>query len=306
MLRRCVNGVLKMVNNEKIKCPSCDKDINKLAIMCIHCRVNLSQHIKDHPFDNDDESNDISTQNIPNLQHEYVIQRIEDKPSIFGFIFTILLAIVLFLYPISQIYEFIIFVILSVKNDIDTAYNIVYLRISDSSLNQKIIMGAALKMLEDGPIIVSALLVIMFITLYLGDTISYFKKLRLINLKINANDFNTCSYCNHDQVHFHATSCPKCGSPEVNMFIKEMQRNLGGNIALLAGIIITIAGAEFLFLSIGYLSALWGCFAIYLSIKHKCTINEAGILLWDSTYLNLVIHVSLIVISGALAILMSN
>jgi predicted RNA-binding Zn-ribbon protein involved in translation (DUF1610 family) len=294
-----------MDNNEKIKCPSCDKEINKLANLCIHCRVNLIQHRKDHPLVDDDENIDISTQITPNLRNEDVIQRIEDKPSIFGFIFTVLLAIFFAVYSIKEISEFIMFVLIARNGDIDTAYNIVYLEMTDSSLRQKIILESTVRTLKGVPIIISVTTVSLFILLYLGDSISYFKKLKLFNLKVNSNEFNTCTSCNHDQVHFHATSCPKCGSPNVNMFIKETQRNLGGNIALLAGIIISIAGAKFLFLSMGYLSALWGCFAIYLSIKHKCTINEAGILIWNTTFTNLVIHVLLIVISGVLATLVS-
>jgi hypothetical protein len=63
-----------MEHNEKIKCPSCDKEINILANLCIHCRVNLIQHRKDHPLVDDDENIDISTQIAPNLRNEDVIQ----------------------------------------------------------------------------------------------------------------------------------------------------------------------------------------------------------------------------------------
>jgi len=53
--------------NDKIKCPSCNKEINKLANLCIHCRVNLIQHRKDHfPFN--DEDNEIFHQPISTTQ----------------------------------------------------------------------------------------------------------------------------------------------------------------------------------------------------------------------------------------------
>ena len=235
------------INSEKT-CPSCRKQIKKIAMVCIHCHVNLIQYKKDNPISND--LIDKSTQTTPNIPNQNVVQRIDDerldiitrvdKPSIIGFIFSILLVIILIIYSIKEISDIILFTILSVKIiDTDTAYNIVYLGIVDSTVGEQ---RKALIATEIFPKIVSALLVIIFVTLYLGETISYFKKIKLFNLKVNLNEFNTCTSCNHDQVHFHATSCPKCGSPDVNMYIKEMQRNFCGNIALLTVIIISISG----------------------------------------------------------------
>ena len=231
------------INSEKT-CPSCHKKIKQIAMVCIHCHVNLIQYKKDNPSSNDLIDN--STQTTPNIPNKDIIQRTVkepldlvtrvDEPSIIGFIFTILLAVILTIYSIKEISEFIVFVVLAVKGDIETANNIVYLKMTDSSLRQKIILETVIRTLEVIPIIVSSTLVILFLLSYLGDTISYFKKIKLFNQKINANEFNTCSSCNHDQVHFHATSCPKCGSPNVNMYIKEMQRNLVGNIALFVAI----------------------------------------------------------------------
>ncbi len=163
-----------------------------------------------------------------------------DRPSIISFIFTVLLVIILIIYPLREISEYITFILFAIKNDVDTAYNIVYLGITDSSRNQRVMLTTAQLLIKDGPIAITALLVMVFVFLYLGETVSYFKKLKLFNQKINANEFNTCPSCSHDQVHFHATSCPKCGSPDVNMYIKEMQRNFGVNFVLFVTIMILI------------------------------------------------------------------
>ena len=102
-----------MEHNEKIKCPSCDKEINKLANLCIHCRVNLIQHRKDHPLVDDDENIDISTQIAPNLRNEDVIQRLEDNPLIeflLSALFAIILIIILFMLSEYFMYILIAFI----------------------------------------------------------------------------------------------------------------------------------------------------------------------------------------------------
>jgi hypothetical protein len=67
--------------NEKIKCPSCDKEISKLAHICIHCRVNLLQHEKDH-LPVSEEHIPISNQTTSNLRKNDFTQRKVNEPLI--------------------------------------------------------------------------------------------------------------------------------------------------------------------------------------------------------------------------------
>jgi len=153
------------------------------------------------------------------------------KPSIIEFIFSTFLSIILVLYSIRELSDFILYIFS------------LYIELTEESskAQRKIIILNELYP-PYFSIGICGILILYYYMFHLGNTISYFKKLKFINLKINSNEFNTCSSCNHDQVHFHAISCPKCGSPEVNMFIKEMKRNLGWNIVLFTVIIISTSG----------------------------------------------------------------
>ena len=60
------------INSEKT-CPSCSKQIKQIAMVCIHCHVNLIQYKKDNPSNK--KIIDNSTKTTPNLRNEDVIQR---------------------------------------------------------------------------------------------------------------------------------------------------------------------------------------------------------------------------------------
>ena len=90
------------INSEKT-CPSCRKKIKQIAMVCIHCHVNLIQYKKNNPITND--SIDNSTQTTPIIPNEDVIQRTVKEPLIYKKRFILFICILIVCFVGIQIAE---------------------------------------------------------------------------------------------------------------------------------------------------------------------------------------------------------